>query len=340
MDVHSPILAIFRGALPAVTETIAAHSEQSCSALGRVVCRQFNFVGTRGKLRHAGCMKALSLLEGEGHITLPANQSVSLVRGPRLLDTPVPQPTGIPSEVSKIQDLEIVQVTGSADRAIWNTVLASEHPLGTTTFAGAQLRYLFQSAHGILGAIGFSGAALYLKPREVWMAWDHSKRQKNLHRVLNLSRYLVRSDGTCKNLGSYLLSRVLRRLLEDFRAKYGYRPYIIETFVGPAYEGTCFRGGQGLNTWVLPKGRDVMHQVENVPAPQRRCLGLHSFKTGVRYWLWRLWSYAPIWRWGWALRPMIGRCRSLGTQIWAMPRGRRRGVVTREESDDSSLFTQ
>lgn len=28
---------------------------------------------------------------------------------------------------------------------------------------------------------------------------------------MNLSRYLVRSDGRCKNLGNYLLSRVMRR---------------------------------------------------------------------------------------------------------------------------------
>ncbi len=124
---------------------------------------------------------------------------------------------------------------------IWNTLLAEEYPLRTTTFAGPQIRYLIRSAHGILGVVGFSGAALHLHDRDQWMAWDYTKRMTHLHQVMNLSRYLVCSDGRCKNLGSYLLSRVLRRFKGDFSARYDYEPYIVETFVGPEYEGTCFR---------------------------------------------------------------------------------------------------
>jgi len=187
-------------------------------------------------------MKALLTLEQQGHFTLPKKQSKSPVCGPRCLDTPIPKPTDLPLDVREIKEIEIVRVTHAADRAIWNTLMDAEHPLGTTTFAGHQVKYLIRSAHGILGAAGFSGAALYLKARDDWMAWDQSKRTENLHRVLNLSRYLVRSDGNCKNLGSFLLSRILRRLQKDFTDQYRYPPYVIETFVGPGYEGTCFRG--------------------------------------------------------------------------------------------------
>ena len=51
---------------------------------------------------------------------------------------------------------EIVPVTHRADRAIWNTLIALEHPRGVTMFAGAQLKYLIHSRHGYLGAVGFS----------------------------------------------------------------------------------------------------------------------------------------------------------------------------------------
>ncbi len=43
-------------------------------------------------------------------------------------------------------------MTNAHDRAIWHTLMDQEHPRGTTTFARAQLRYLFLSAHGLLGA--------------------------------------------------------------------------------------------------------------------------------------------------------------------------------------------
>lgn len=129
-----------------------------------------------------------------------------------------------------------------------------EHPQGVSTFAGAQLRYLVQSAHGFLGAVGFSAAALYLKPRDVWMAWSHAQRSGHLHRVVNLSRFLIRVSTQCKNLASRVLGRVLRRLVLDFRARYAYAPFVVETFVGPDHEGTCFRGA-GFHSVGLTQGR-------------------------------------------------------------------------------------
>lgn len=78
--------------------------------------------------------------------------------------------------------------------------------------------------------------------------------ETHLHRVMNLSRYLICSDGMCKNLGSYVLSSVLRRFSGDFSAQYGYEPYIVETFVGPEYEGTCFHG-IGFEHLGLTKGQ-------------------------------------------------------------------------------------
>ena len=58
--------------------------------------------------------------------------------------------------------------------------MAEEHPKGTTMFAGAQMHYLFDSAHGVLGAIGFSASALDLKLRDTWMARTDKQRQEYL----------------------------------------------------------------------------------------------------------------------------------------------------------------
>ncbi|MYJ44536.1 MAG: DUF4338 domain-containing protein, partial [Rhodothermaceae bacterium] len=114
--------------------------------------------------------------------------------------------------------------------------------------------------------------------------------------------------GTCTNLGRYLLSRVLRRLLEDFRAKYGSRPYIIETFVGPAYEGTCFRGGAGFEYLGLTKG-------QGRHAPSRECT--RSPKKVFGFALvqdWRtLLAVAPV-----ELRPHLEVGVGLATDDWAV----------------------
>ncbi|MDE2833733.1 MAG: DUF4338 domain-containing protein [Bacteroidota bacterium] len=49
---------------------------------------------------------------------------------------------------------------------------------------------------------------------------------------------LIRPDVRCKNLARLVLGRVLWRLARDFRARYGYAPYIVETFVSPAQAST------------------------------------------------------------------------------------------------------
>ena len=141
MQAHPGILTTLRGDLSAVSSTVAAHQDKRRRALGRIVCAQYGFVDARGRDRLPGCMKALRLLESEGHFSLPAPRSASPVRGPRLLDTPVPKAVDVPADVRRIQDLEVILVTDSETRAIWNTLMSQEHPQGSTTFAGAQVRY-------------------------------------------------------------------------------------------------------------------------------------------------------------------------------------------------------
>ena len=101
------------------------------------------------------------------------------------------------------------------------------------------MRYLVRSAHGWLGALGFAAAALRLAPRERWMGWSDAQRRAYLERVVGLSRFLLR--GGCANLASHVLGRVLRRLPEDFQQRYGYRPWLVETFVLPAHDGASLR---------------------------------------------------------------------------------------------------
>ena len=254
MQAQHGILTTLRRAVPTLSATVATHQDKSRTALGALVCEQFGFLDARGRKRRAGCMKALRVLDAEGLISLPEAQSDLRIGKPRLLEEPVPGATDVPEDVRRIQDLEIVPVRNTEDRAIWNTLMDREHPQGAKTFAGAQMRYLIKSAHGYLGAAGFSAAALYLKPRDTWMAWSHEKRGSQLHRVVNLSRFLIRPGIDCKNLASYCLGRVLRRLASDFRERYDYAPYVVETFVGPKHEGTCFKA-VGFRYLGLTQGR-------------------------------------------------------------------------------------
>ena len=230
-------------------ERIVAHEAlNNRAAVGRRVCAEFGFVDARGSAQLAGCLKALNTLHKAGRIALPASRRGGGAPTPQRFDAPVAAATAVPGTVEAVAGLSLERVEQGGQRRVWNTLLHFEHPQGTTTFAGCQVRYLVVSAHGVLGAVGFSAAALHLRAREAWMGWSAEQRQAHLHRVLCLSRFLIRPGVQCRNLASQVLGQVLHRLPADFEARYRYRPWLVETFVGPAHDGASFKAANFV--WV------------------------------------------------------------------------------------------
>ena len=226
---------------------LSGESFDSRSALGRRVCEEFSFFDARGRPRLAGCMKALGVLaESVPEITLPPPAAPAVKGGPRLVAAGVAEPEGVPPHPSRIEGLCIDLVARPAERAVWNTLIAREHPHGMTTFAGCQVRYLVGSAHGWLAAAGFSAAALRVAARDRWIGWDDEGRRSDLERVVCLSRFLVRPSVRCPHLASHVLGRILRRLPGDFEERYGFRPYLVESFADEGYDGTCLRAANFL----------------------------------------------------------------------------------------------
>ncbi|WP_366637078.1 IS4 family transposase, partial [Aquisalimonas sp.] len=77
--------------------------------------------------------------------------------------------------------------------------------------------------------------------RDRWIGWDAEQRGAQIHRVVGLNRFLVRPGVACRDLASHALARVLRRLGGDFEARYGYRVWLVETFVERPHSGVSLR---------------------------------------------------------------------------------------------------
>ena len=147
------------------------------------------------------------------------------------------------------------------NRPVWNTLIANEHPQGMTTFVGCQIRYLIGSAHGWLGAAGFSASAVRLTARDRWIAWSEEQRRDQLHRVVGLSRFLIRPSVRCQHLASHVLGIILRRLPDDFKSQYDYRPLLVESFTDERYEGTCLRAANFVCVGqTVGRGRQDRHK--------------------------------------------------------------------------------
>ena len=57
---------------------------------------------------------------------------------PRCLDASVPTPVDVPAQARDVEGLRLVVDEDETQGRIWNTLLAEEHPQGTTIFVGCQ----------------------------------------------------------------------------------------------------------------------------------------------------------------------------------------------------------
>ncbi len=242
MDTQTEVKRTLSQAVDRVRGLLAHTPFRHRTAVAEAVCAAFGFTDARGAPQRGTCLKALRELEAAGALTLPPPVRRSGPKAPRRLGAPVPVPVGVPAAVGDLQGLRLDLVTTAAQMQLWNELMAREHPRGAGPLVGRQLRYLIGSAHGWLGGLGFAAAALQLAPRDRWIGWDVPQRRQHLHRVVGLGRFLIRPSVHCHNLASRVLRLALARLPGDFQQRYGYRPWLVESFVDTAQvAGTCFR---------------------------------------------------------------------------------------------------
>ncbi|MFW6114631.1 MAG: IS4 family transposase [bacterium] len=230
-----------------VRELLESNEISHRNALAEMVCERFDFYDARGHMQRGGCVKALRELEASGHFELPAVRSRTGSRSPRRLNEPVPTPSDVPARAGDVWGLNLVVVRNEEHMRIWNEMMIREHPQGAGPLVGRQLRYLIDSEHGWLGGLGFAAAARRLADRDHWIGWDDEQRREYLDRVVALSRFLIRPDVECRNLGSKVLSMSMATMPEDFERAYNYRPWLAESFVNISrFSGTCFRAANWI----------------------------------------------------------------------------------------------
>ena len=189
--------------------------------------------------------------------------------------------------------------------------MAHEHPRGAGPFVGHQLRYLVASAHGWLGGVGFAASARRLKARDAWVGWDDARRRAHLHRVVGLCRMLIRPDVACRNLASHVLGRAVRAVGEDFERLYGYRPWLLETFVDETeHTGASLRAANWARVGESC-GRGRNDRTHDAPHP-RKAVYVYALEPA-----WR----ERLARW----RPARRRGTSSPAPRWAMPSERALG---------------
>ena len=234
-------------AIESVRELLEGKEFVFRSELADLVCEHFGFYDPRGQKQRDGCVKALRELETDGWFVLPVARRKTGPNSPKRLSAPVAAAEGVPAEAGDVGALRLVVVSTDEQMRIWNEMMIGEHPRGAGPLVGRQLRYLIGSQHGWLGGLGFAAAALQLAHRDRWIGWNVAQRRAYLHAMVCLSRFLIRPTVHCHNLASRVLGMCMAMLPEDFERRFGYRPWLAESFVDrKRHLGTSYRAANWI----------------------------------------------------------------------------------------------
>jgi hypothetical protein len=176
----------------ALIQDLLHASQLNRTNLSKEVCRRLKWFKADGNLKDMSCRVAMLRMEKDGWFVLPpptrGNGNRTRYQPSNLLGD---SHSLLQVPVKDIQGLKLNIVESQLHSSMWNEMIHRWHYLGFKKLVGAQIRYLIESRQGILGGLSFSASAWNVQAREEFIGWDHPARKRNLHLILNNSRFLI-----------------------------------------------------------------------------------------------------------------------------------------------------
>jgi hypothetical protein len=226
--------------------SIAARPAWSRKRLARELCQRWQWRTSQGRWKDFAARSLLLKLEARGLLRLPPVRTQYRTRGWLL----APKAAGVepavvprPGSLAELEPLRcLLPLPGSLEESRFEAHLCRHHYLGLRV-VGENLKYLVQARDGTdLACLLFGAAAWKLKARDQFIGWSAAQRVAGLAQVANNTRFLILPWVKVPHLASHVLGQTVRRLKEDWLAKYGHPVWLVETFVDrQGFAGTAYR---------------------------------------------------------------------------------------------------
>ena len=248
---------------------IQDNADWSRKRIARELCRRWQWVDGRGRLKDFAARSFLLKLEALGRIELPALQVHQ-----RRVQRPAPEwpgweePQAWSGALAEISPVSVKRVeAGSPEGKRWRFYLDRYHYLGLRV-VGENLGYLATDRLGRdVGCLLFGAAAWKCAARDVKLGWNGQSKQRALWRVANNSRFLVLPWVLVPQLASHVLGAAARGINQDWQSKYGHGVDWLETFVDrERFGGICYRAANWQ--WVgQTRGRSRQDRQHRLKVP-------------------------------------------------------------------------
>jgi len=243
--------------------------------LAATICELLEWRRPNGRLKSRECYLFLRELHRRGWLPWLTAPQPRQRRTPlaNLAPEATPSPNLLTGLLDQYRPIQLQLILDAEQRRLFRAYLDRFHYLGYRAPYGAQLRYWVRPTQPELpplAALLFTSAAWRLAPRDHWIGWNDSVRQRNLSLVVNHSRFLIFPWVQVPHLASHILARAARQLPGDWRAHYGVEPVLLETLVDPArYRGVCYRAANWIEVGTT-QGRGRMDRSGRAPGIRKQ----------------------------------------------------------------------
>jgi hypothetical protein len=251
---------------------ITDHPGWSRYRLSRELCTRWSWMRPNGQMADMAARSFLNKLHDRALIQLPSCRRASPNRMKhRQLACVAVDSRPVEGELGQLGALHLHEVSRDPERrAVFESLLAREHYLGYRSPVGENLKYLLVTEQERpMAAWLFGAAAWRCEARDRWIGWNDQERAARLHRLTNNTRFLIPRWVQVRGLASWGWSRVSRRLVRDWKAKYGHGLELVETFV----DRSRFHGGAyAASNWLevgLTQGRSRGDRERRIQVPQK-----------------------------------------------------------------------
>jgi Domain of unknown function (DUF4338) len=247
----SDVVLSFRGRLIReadvvfLRDLIARHPGLSRRRLSVKVCEAWHWVQPNGQPRDMVCRSLLLALHRAGHLQLPVKRLSppnNAIRHRRVAPVASYDTTPITGTLASLEPLTIDLVRRAEGETLFAHLLSRYHYLGYSRPVGEHLKYLVWAGARPIACLGWSSAPRQLKLRDQLVGAPKDAYRHNLHRIAYNTRFLIVPWAKVPHLASHVLSRVARRLSDDWQALYHHRLDLLESFVDTErFRGTCYQ---------------------------------------------------------------------------------------------------
>lgn len=233
-----------------IRSLIKEHWDKGRTFISRELSRHWNWVQHNGSLKDMACRELLRRLEAKGYFQLPPRKirRPTRTRNKRYYTVPDHDHSPIEKDLKHISPVTITMVRWSEYEPLFNGLIQAYHYLGYCQTVGAHLKYIAFAQKRPLACLSWGAAAWKVSCRDQFIGWPHDLRTKNLHLIINNTRFLILPWVKVPCLASHLLSLSTKIVPYDWQKIYGYSPFLLETFVDrERFLGTCYKAANWLN---------------------------------------------------------------------------------------------